>query len=203
MSGVVGSRTRGRRTQILAVLLSALIALAGCASSPYTGPPPHPLPQPPVIAPGPNATHPNIVFVLTDDLAWNLIKFMPNVRALEQDGMTFTNYTVTDSLCCPSRASILTGKFPHDTHVLENSGPNGGMAAFYRQHDESSTFANSLFARGYRTGFAGKYLNGYDPYILPSNLHDGAAGAYVPPGWSWWNGVGFGGYQEYNYAIAN
>lgn len=202
MNGVARSRTHRRRAA-LAVLLCALIALAACASAPYTGPPPHPLPQPPLTAPGPSASHPNVVFVLTDDLSWNLIKFMPNVRALEQDGMTFTNYTVTDSLCCPSRASILTGKFPHDTHVLENSGPNGGMSAFYRRHDESSTFANSLFDHGYRTGFAGKYLNGYDPYILPTNRHDGPSGAYVPPGWSWWNGVGFGGYQEYNYAIAS
>ena len=142
------------------------------------------------------------MFVLTDDLAWNLIRFMPNVRALQQDGMTFTNYTVTDSLCCPSRASIFTGKFPHDTHVFQNDGPNGGMTQFVKRGEQTNTFANSLFDHGYRTGFIGKYLNGYDPYFTPFGHRDGPSGAYVPPGWSWWNGVGWG-YNEYNYSIAN
>ena len=69
----------------------------------------------------PSPAHPNIVFVLTDDLSWDLVKYMPHVKALQQQGMTFDNYTVTDSLCCPSRASIFTGKFPHNTHVLGNT----------------------------------------------------------------------------------
>src|SRR3954454_17597007 len=52
---------------------------------------------------------PNVIFILTDDLSWNLVGFMPHVRQMQRDGMTFTNYFVTDSLCCPSRASIFTG----------------------------------------------------------------------------------------------
>lgn len=64
-------------------------------------------------------SRPNIVFVLTDDLAWNLVtpRFMPRLVALEHKGATFTDYFVSDSLCCPSRASIFTGRLPHDTHV--------------------------------------------------------------------------------------
>ena len=46
---------------------------------------------------------PNIVFVLTDDLSWNLVQYMPHVLKMQQDGVTFANYFVTDSLCCPSR----------------------------------------------------------------------------------------------------
>src|SRR5689334_3158040 len=71
-----------------------------------------------VHAPPPTPGRPNIVFVLTDDLSWNLLPYMPQVQAMEREGMTFTNYTVTDSLCCPSRSSIFTGEYPHDTGVF-------------------------------------------------------------------------------------
>ena len=67
----------------------------------------------------PVAARPNIVFVLTDDLSMDLLRFMPHVLAMERDGLTFENYFVSDSLCCPSRSSIFTGEFPHDTHVFE------------------------------------------------------------------------------------
>src|SRR5690242_7770115 len=57
---------------------------------------------------------PNVVFILTDDLSWNLVQYMPHVLELERQGVTFDHYFVTDSLCCPSRSSIFTGMFPHD-----------------------------------------------------------------------------------------
>ena len=46
--------------------------------------------------------------------------------------MTFHDYFVSDSLCCPSRASIFTGNFPHDTHVLGNTGRHGGLPRLLR-----------------------------------------------------------------------
>ena len=52
---------------------------------------------------------PNIVFVLTDDLSLNLVAYMPEVQALENEGVTFDNQFVTDSVCCASRSSIFTG----------------------------------------------------------------------------------------------
>ena len=134
-------------------------------------------------------TPPNIVFVLVDDLAWNLVQYMPSVRRLQADGTTFTNYTVADSLCCPSRSSIFTGKFPHDTGVFTNESPDGGFAVFHNRGNESHTFATALQAQGYTTAFAGKYLNGY----LPKDL-------YTPPGWSEWYGAG-NAYGEYNYNL--
>src|SRR4051794_14261801 len=79
---------------------------------------------------------PNVVFILTDDLSWNLVQYMPNVRQMQRDGMTFTNYFVTDSLCCPSRASIFTGRYPHNHGVLTNTAPVGGFAAFRRFGEE-------------------------------------------------------------------
>ena len=48
------------------------------------------------------AHRPNIVFVLTDDLSENLIAYMPQVQALENEGVTFDNQFVTDSVCCAS-----------------------------------------------------------------------------------------------------
>ncbi len=138
---------------------------------------------------------PNIVFVLTDDLAWNLVRYMPHVLALERQGETFTNYYVTDSLCCPSRASILTGRFPHDTGVFSNEPPNGGMAIFNANGDEQSTFATQLQHGGYRTALMGKYLNGYQPAST-----EGGTSPYVPPGWNEWDVAG-DGYPEYGYTM--
>ncbi|WP_329246669.1 sulfatase [Actinoallomurus sp. NBC_01490] len=135
------------------------------------------------------AERPNIVFVLTDDLSTDLLSYMPNVRRLQQEGRSFTNYFVTDSFCCPSRSSIFTGQFPHDTGIYTNSGPNGGFAKFTRTGKDRQTFAVALRANGYRTAMMGKYLNGYDRT------------PYVPPGWSQWDGVGTGGYGGYHYVL--
>ena len=104
----------------------------------------------------PGAQRPNIVFVLTDDLAWNLVRYMPHVVAMQHEGETFSNYFVTDSLCCPSRASILTGRFPHDTRVFDNSPPEGGYEDFHQRGEERQTFALALQRAGYRTAMMGK-----------------------------------------------
>jgi N-acetylglucosamine-6-sulfatase len=132
---------------------------------------------------------PNIIFILTDDLAVNLVQYMPNLQAMQRDGTTFSNYFVTDSLCCPSRSSIFTGKFPHDTQVLTNQPPLGGYEAFNAHGNESQTFAVALQRGGYKTAMLGKYLNGYEP------AKDG-----VRAGWSQWNVAG-NGYPEFNYAL--
>ena len=110
-----------------------------------------------------SAEHPNIVFVLTDDLSMNLVQFMPHVLQMEKDGVTFDNYFVTDSLCCPSRSSIFTGNFPHTTGIFKNQGEDGGYLAFVGFGHERSTFAIPLWSAGYRTAMMGKYLNGYKP----------------------------------------
>ncbi|MFI6133668.1 sulfatase [Micromonospora sp. NPDC051141] len=146
-------------------------------------------------APAPAAAPPNIVFVLTDDLAWNLVPYLSQVRQLQAEGVTFTNYTVTDSLCCPSRSSILTGDFPHDTGVFTNGGSDGGFAVFKSRGNENRTFATAVQGRGYTTAFMGKYLNGYQPADTQSGTQP-----YVPPGWSEWYVAG-NGYPEYNYDL--
>lgn len=135
------------------------------------------------------AARPNIVFILADDLSSDLVEYMPNVQRMQREGTTFTNYFVTNSLCCPSRASILTGEFPHDHFVFSNTPPDGGFSAF-RDYGETDTFATALQDAGYRTAMMGKYLNGYHP-----------ASGYVPPGWSLWNVPG-SAYGGFNYVMS-
>jgi arylsulfatase A-like enzyme len=140
---------------------------------------------------------PNIVFVLTDDLSADLIPYMPNVRRLQQRGTSFSNYVVTDSLCCPSRASILTGQYPHDTGIFRNTGADGGFLAFHAGGLEQDTYATNLQGVGYRTALMGKYLNQYSPTRIRTAL----GGPYVPPGWSDWTVAG-NGYQGFGYRLA-
>jgi N-acetylglucosamine-6-sulfatase len=114
---------------------------------------------------------PNIVLILTDDQRWDSMWAMPKTRHLLGDhGVRFTNSFVVNALCCPSRASILTGRYSHGTGVYTNFPPLGGFSAF----DPTSTIATVLQARGYRTALMGKYLNGYTR-------------TEVPPGWDTWN----------------
>ena len=134
---------------------------------------------------------PNIIFILTDDLAWNLVPHMPHVQAMQKQGVTFANYFVTDSLCCPSRASIFTGRYPHNTGIYRNTGRDGGYQAFRALGNDQSTFATALAAVGYRTGFLGKYLNGYQP------RHNDP----IPPGWTAWFTAG-NAYKEFDYDLS-
>jgi N-acetylglucosamine-6-sulfatase len=145
---------------------------------------------------GPYSKKPNIVFILTDDLSDNLVKYMPHVVALEQTGMTFTNYTVTDSLCCPSRATIFSGKFPHNTHVYTNNPPDGGYEEFHLRGEEKQTFATALESAGYKTAMMGKYLNGY---LVGRNIGVNPP-EYIPPGWTTWD-VGPGSHRDYDYHL--
>lgn len=151
-------------------------------------------PEPPAPLPAGAARGPNIVFILADDFSLDLIAdrvladSMPNLMKMKSEGTTFANYFVTDSLCCPSRTSIFTGKFPHNTGVFRNQGPDGGFGAFMSHGNEPNTFAVALHAAGYQTAMLGKYLNGYEP-----------AKHGVPAGWSEWDVDGSLGYREFNY----
>ncbi|UKD55982.1 sulfatase [Amycolatopsis sp. FU40] len=132
---------------------------------------------------------PNIVLVLTDDLSMNLLPYLPHVQDMARTGTSFADYTVTDSLCCPSRSSLFTGMVPHDTGVFTNGGKDGGYRVFHGRGDDKSTYATSLRQAGYRTAMMGKYLNGYQP------KSDG-----IPPGWNEWDVAG-NGYGEFDYDL--
>jgi N-acetylglucosamine-6-sulfatase len=174
----------------------------GIATRPPTGtstPPPPPNGTTPSGGPV-AATPPNIVFVLTDDLSMDLVPYMPHVLALQHAGLTFSNYFVSDSLCCPSRSSIFTGEFPHNTGVFTNYGADGGFRMFKRQGDEYRTFSLALQRQGYRTAMMGKYLNGYLAGARADGAATGLPARYVPPGWNEWDVAGWG-YNEYNYRL--
>jgi N-acetylglucosamine-6-sulfatase len=139
---------------------------------------------------------PNIVLVLTDDLDRNLgtLERMPQLKTLLADqGVTFTNMLVTESLCCPSRSSIQRGQYVHNHQVLSNVPPEGGFEKFHALKEDQSTIGTWLQAAGYHTAFMGKYLNGYPDTVAPS---------YVPPGWNDWNSPAAGNaYGEFNYTL--
>ena len=123
---------------------------------------------------------PNIVFILMDDANLETYeKAMPKTQRLIADkGITFPNATYSMSQCCPSRASIQRGQYPHNTHVFTNRAPTGGWQAFKARGEQKDTYATDLPAR-YRTIFVGKYMNGYGSAI-------GSRSCYVPPGWDYW-----------------
>jgi N-acetylglucosamine-6-sulfatase len=174
-----------------AAVLVAVVAVAVAVGLPFRTT--HQRPQAPPVA----SAGPNIVFILTDDLSWDLIKrrFAPNIVGLRRTGVTFDRYFVADSLCCPSRATIFTGRFPHDTQVLSNTPPLGGYAKFQARGLADKTFAVALHRRGYATSMLGKYLNGYgDPTMNDVN-------AAIPPGWSDWHVSNLTGYREFNYDL--
>lgn len=141
-----------------------------------------------------NPPAPNFVIILSDDQRWDTAtpQFMPALNAdLVPNGITYTNSFVPDPLCCPSRASTLTGNYSFTTGVWANEGTYGGFHGFSAHGNADDTIAVDFQAAGYRTGLIGKYLNGY-----PEGHYD-----YVPPGWDTWFALGTGKY--YNYYAAD
>lgn len=124
---------------------------------------------------------PNFLYILTDDQSIDSLAAMPQTERLVGDGgTTFTRYHATQPLCCPARASFLTGQYPHNHGVLDNLAPYG-----YGAMDFSRTLYTALHDAGYRTGWIGKVLNGtgeeglvpepgFDEWLVPlrNSEHD-------------------------------
>jgi N-acetylglucosamine-6-sulfatase len=168
MEGVRGIRSRAAGVMLVGLVLMSLAS---------TGAPSHAATKPRAAA---APTRPNIVLILTDDQRWDSLAELPatNARAWRRYPRSF----VDDPMCCPSRASTLTGRLPNHSKVdslLE--GP---------RLDERRTFATMLHKAGYQTVFAGKYLNGY-----PFNR-----GPYTPPGWDQFFGFDLAT-NYYNYRL--
>lgn len=154
------------RSRTAGAMLSAVLVLAACASGapvPNGASPTSPGTDTASVSTQ-DPTKPNIVFVLTDDLSMNLAPYMPAVQQMRAEGTTFENFFVTNSLCCPSRTTILTGRYPHNTGIRTNTeATGGGYQVFKRKGLDEDTFATDLQAAGYRTAMMGKYLNEYQP----------------------------------------
>jgi len=136
---------------------------------------------------------PNIVLIISDDQSMDTLPHVPPAMPFLQERMqdpsdhwiSFANAFINDPLCCPSRATILTGQYCHHTHVLKNG--------YGRYLKESSTVATWLHSVGYYTGYFGKYINRYPFERTP----------YVPPGWDHWAAKLHGGPETtyYDYTL--
>jgi len=126
---------------------------------------------------------PAVILVVMDDMRTDDLPWMPTVRReIARAGTRLTRFYAPTPLCCPSRASLLRGQYPHNSGILTNAEPDGGFAGFSALED--STLATWLDPT-HTTGYVGKYMNGYD----------GPRQTHVPKGWDFWNGTT----QTYNY----
>lgn len=167
--------------------LSGAISLSACRATPTATPRAGRTPEPtlaptifnvegsePASARRLADARPNIILVLTDDQPYHTLGYMPFLsQEILPNSIVFERGFVTTPLCCPSRASILTGQYTHNHEVYTNEWPMGSA----RKFDDSAAIGLWLQAAGYRTAIYGKYLNEYndvEPY------------GYVAPGWDDW-----------------
>ena len=161
-------------------LLAVLVATAGACTPGIGG----------------GSSRPNIILVITDDQTLGTVsrETMPNTwRWLWQGGRTYPNFSISDPLCCPSRMTVMTGRYAHNTGVIDNLS---SKISFHP--DMRSTVQCYLEDAGYRTAFFGKFLNGWDFHrrppcldryaITPGERHYGLRfltndGAVQPSGW--------------------
>ena len=145
---------------------------------------------------------PNIVLLLTDDqdLILSGLDKMPIVNQLLMErGTTFTNAFVHVPICCPSRTSILSGRYVHNGGATANSFDSNCYGTTWVNETEKQTFAVLAKEAGYQTSYAGKYLNRYGQPGAPGcedNDSDSAC-LRVPPGWDKW--LGMVGNQNFYY----
>jgi N-acetylglucosamine-6-sulfatase len=169
-----------RRSLLLA---AALLASAAVLSNPSSGE------NRAQAAAAKTTARPNVVVLETDDQTLESLRVMASVKSLlAAQGTSFENSFVSYSLCCPSRATLLTGQYAHNHGVLGNAAPQGG----YYKLDSTNTLPVWLQRAGYYTAHIGKYLNGYGT----RNAKE------IPPGWSEWHGsVDPSTYRFYGYTL--
>lgn len=161
----------------LSLLLSAILSTAGILST---------------AASAGAAEKPNIIVILVDDMGFSDLGCYgseiptPNLDALAANGLRFTQFYNTGR-CCPTRAALLTGLYPHQTgvgHMMEDKGVPGYAG---RLNDRCATFAEVLGPAGYFTAMTGKWhvgqAKGVTPHTRGFERHlSAAAGGFYQPG---------------------
>jgi arylsulfatase A-like enzyme len=132
-----------RRRGAFAVLLFAL----ACAVTPLASP-----------GTAQAAGEPNILVILTDDQRAGM-EAMPFTSRWFRGGTRYTNAFANTPLCCPARASIMTGRYAHNTGVINNQSVDN--------LDHDTTIQKRLRDAGYRTGLVGKFLNRWELTAAP------------------------------------
>ncbi len=169
------ARTPRRRALLVAILALAGALTLGLASRHAEG-----------------ATPNNVIFILTDDQTAGELAVMPNTQALiGGQGATFRRAYVSYPLCCPSRATLLSGQYMHNHGVHGNLPPFGGWENFKRH--ESNALPVWTDGSGYYNVHIGKYMNGWGPTA--------ADPVPVPPGWDEWYGKISDGSVYFNYSL--
>ena len=170
----------GNRVPIAAAVLLALLVLVGLRGEGEA-------------ASAAAAPRPNFVVIQTDDqtlqqlgATWltplgNRARVMPNTLDLiRKHGVSFSRYNISYPLCCPSRSTLLSGRYAHSNGVISNAAPKGGWVGYQKKAIYRHNLGVWLQRAGYRTIHLGKFLNGYggpgpdDPETK------------VPPGWNEW-----------------
>jgi arylsulfatase A-like enzyme len=133
-----------RRSSVASALLGAAFATLGLGLTPTQA----------------AAAAPNVLIIVTDDQrAANTMWVMPKTRyRFMRQGVSYPRGFVTTPLCCPSRATIFTGRYAHNTRVHTNGPPKG--------LDTTTLFPRLLLNAGYRTAMVGKFLNSW-PFTTP------------------------------------
>ena len=97
---------------------------------------------------------PNVLIIMTDDHRWDMMSILRKTRRwFGAEGTTYPYAFATTPLCCPSRASIMTGQYAHNTRVETNVDAE--------RLDQRDTMQRHLQDAGYRTAIVGKYLNSW------------------------------------------
>ena len=153
------ARKRGTTVaRLLSLAALGALGLLGCAPSEGTG----------------ASERPNVLLVVTDDQPAATVRHMPKLNeTVGERGVSFGRAYLTDPLCCPSRATILSGKYTHNHGVTNNHHRKGGARKFREEGLHRDTIGTRLERAGYATGYFGKWMNGYE-------------GRHVPPGWGRW-----------------
>jgi arylsulfatase A-like enzyme len=173
------------RAGVVALAAAALVATLGAA----------PVGHSTTLGVAAAETRPNVVFIMVDDMREDDLRFMPLTRRrLGERGVRFVNALSPHPLCCPARASVLTGWYTHNHRVFSNKGGFG-----FTSFPDRSTIATWLRRSGYATIYVGKYLNGYGVLPEPGRT-SGNSVHYAPPGWTQWRGSIDGGLPETHWA---